>query len=113
MASKSHRSTHGAGNKGALIYFAKWFPATCLRSLPNLAGSVQFLGYKEFVYQAYVSPFFTAASDVPTALERRNKSAWEVRVEKCPGIGRLDLILQRMGGVLHEHKWEPFTPQDQ
>jgi hypothetical protein len=76
---------------------------------------VQFLGRKEFVYQAYVCAFFTAAGDASIALERRNKSAWEVRVKECARISRLDLILQRMGddtGVLHEHKREPFMPQD-
>ena len=63
-----------------------------------------FLGHKEFVYQAYVCAFFTAASDTSTALKPGFKRAWEVRIEQCAGVGRLDLVLQRMGddtGILH------------
>jgi hypothetical protein len=77
---------------------------------------IHFLGRKECVHQAYVSAYFTAAGDASTALDRRNKSTWDVRVEDYGGTGRMDLILQRMGddtGVLHEHKREPFTPRDQ
>ena len=76
---------------------------------------IEFLGRKEFVYQAYVCAFFTAAGDASTAPERRNMSTWEVQVEKCAGIGCLDLILQRMGDdteVIHKYKREPFTLQD-
>jgi hypothetical protein len=77
--------------------------------------SIAFLGHKEFVYQAYVCAFFAAASDASTALEPGFERAWDVRIEQCTGVGRLDLVLQRMGddtGILHEHKREPFTPQD-
>lgn len=94
---------------GDMSSFAVQFGRLVWETMPS-----QFLGRTEFVHQAYVCAFFTAASDASSSLER-NKSAWEVRVEECAGIGRLDLILQRMGddtGVLHEYKREPFTPQD-
>jgi hypothetical protein len=95
---------------GDMSSFAAQFGRLIWDTMP-----IEFLGRKECVYQAYVCAFFTAASDASTALERRNKSAWEVQVEKCAGIGRLDLILQRMGddtGVIHEHKRDPFTLKD-
>jgi hypothetical protein len=76
---------------GDMSSFAAQFGRPVWETMP-----IQFLGRKEFVYQAYVCAFFTAASDASTALERRNKSAWDVRLEECGGIGRMDLILPRM-----------------
>ena len=76
---------------------------------------IQFLGNRECVYQAYVCAYFTAAAEASASLDRRNLTRWDVRVEEYGGIGRMDLILQRMGdntGVIHEHKWEPIKPQD-
>ena len=76
---------------------------------------IQFLGHKEYVYQACVSAYFTVASDTSTALNHRNKSAWSIQVEKNAEISRTDLILHRMGNdtrVLHEFKQVPFTPKD-
>jgi hypothetical protein len=95
---------------GDMSSFAAQFGKLIWDTMPN-----QFLGRKEYVYQAYVSAYFTAASDASTALDRRNTLAWDVRVEEYGGIGRMDLILQRMGdntGVIHEHKREPFKQQD-
>jgi len=43
---------------------------------------IHFLGREEYVYQAYVSAYFTAAGDASTALDRMNTSHWEVGVEQ-------------------------------
>jgi hypothetical protein len=77
---------------GDMSSFAAQFGKLVWDGMPS-----QFLGRKEYVYQAYVCAYFTAASDASTALNHRNKWAWDVRVEENAGIGRLDLILQRMG----------------
>jgi hypothetical protein len=95
---------------GNMSSFPAQFGKLVWDTMPN-----EFLGQREYVYQAYVSAYFTAASDASTALDRRDKWAWDVRVEEYAGIGRLDLVLQRMGdntGVIHEYKREPFTPKD-
>jgi len=61
----------------------------------------RFLGCKEFVYQAYyVCAFITAASQVAS-----NRGVREVGVERCAGIGRLDLILYRGDeAAIQKHK---------
>jgi hypothetical protein len=95
---------------GDMSSFAAQFSSLVWQTMPN-----QFLGCKEYVYQAYVSAYFTAAADASSTLDRRNKTPWYVQIEECGGNGRMDLILQRMGdntGVIHEHKREPFLPRD-
>ena len=95
---------------GDISSFAAQFGKLVWDTMP-----IQFLGRKEAVYQAYVSAYFTAACDASTALDRRNKSAWDIRVEEYGGIGCMDLILQRIGddtGVLHEHNRVPLKDQD-
>jgi hypothetical protein len=96
---------------GDMSSFAAQFGRLVWDTMP-----IQFLGRKDCVYQAYVSTYFIAAADASSALNRRNKSPWDVRVEECGGIGRMNLIMQRKGddtGVLHEHKLVPFTPRDE
>jgi len=93
---------------GEMASFAEGFAKLIWESMP-----AQLLGGKEFVYQAYVCAFFTAASEA--AIDLRYSSAWEIQVERCAGIGRLDFILQRMGddtGVIQEHKREKLTKKD-
>jgi hypothetical protein len=95
---------------GGMSSFATQFGRLVWDTMP-----IQFLGRKDCVYQAYVSAYFTAAADASSDLDPRNTSAWDVRIEEYGGIGRMDLILQRMGdgtGVIHEHKLVPFTPRD-
>ena len=48
----------------------------------------QFLGCKEFVYQAYVYAFITIASQVASP----DQEVWKVAVEDCAGMDRLDWI---------------------
>jgi hypothetical protein len=115
LVSKPHLSTHAAEIKSKSIGLFREMVSCDISSFAAQFGRpvwetmpIQFLGRKEFVYQAYVCAFFTAASNASTALERRNKSAWEVRVEECARVDRLDLILQRIDddtGVLHEPNW--------
>jgi hypothetical protein len=75
---------------GEMSSFAAQFGRLMWDTMP-----IQFLGRREGVYQAYVCEYFTAACDASTALEPKNNSAWDVRVEECGGIGRLDLILHQ------------------
>jgi len=93
---------------GEMASFAEGFAKLVWETMP-----AQFLGGREYVYQAYVCAFFTAASEAASDL--RYEPAWEVHVERCAGIGRLDLILQRMEddtGVIHEHKRLKLTKKD-
>ena len=93
---------------GEMASFAEGFAKLVWDTLP-----AQFLGGREYVYQAYVCAFFTVASEAANDL--RYKPAWEVQVERCAGIGRLDLILQRMEddtGVIQEHKRLKLTKKD-
>ena len=93
---------------GDLASFAEGFAKLVWDTMP-----AQFLGGKEYVYQAYICAFFIAASEAANDL--RYDPAWEVQVERCAGIGRLDLILQRMKddtGVIHEHKRLKLTKKD-
>ena len=93
---------------GSMGSFVKQFGKLIWDTMPK-----QFLGSREYVYQAYVCAFFTAAS--AAAREPSNLVEWEVQVEQCAGIGRLDLILQRLGvetGVLHEYKREMLSDKD-
>jgi hypothetical protein len=55
---------------GDMSSFAAQFGKLMWDTMP-----IQFLGRTEYVYQAYVAAYFTAASDASTALDRRNKSA--------------------------------------
>jgi len=90
---------------GQMASFADKFGKLIWEGMP-----AEFLGGKEFVYQAYVCAFFTAASEAANDL--RYNAAWEVQVG---GIGRLDLILQRMRdttGVIQEHKRVRLTKKD-
>lgn len=88
--------------------FAAKFGTLVWETMPS-----QFLGGKEFVYQAYVCAYFTATSEAANTL--KHKPTWDVQVEQCAEIGRLDLILQRMGddtGVLQEHKRMKLSKKD-
>ena len=67
----------------------------------------QIFGSKEVVYQAYVCAFFTAAAEATKV-----NPGWEIEVERYSGIGRLDLIIQRMRGsnaTIEEHKRIDFS----
>jgi hypothetical protein len=91
---------------GSMSSFAKEFRKLIWQTMPS-----QFIGSKEFVYQAYVCAFFTAAGEAATSKDMD----WELTVERCAGIGRLDIILQRMGdkaAVLQEHKRELLSAKD-
>lgn len=93
---------------GRMPIFAKKFGELIWHTMPN-----QFLGGKEFVYQAYICAFFTVASEAANA--PAYNAAWDIQVERCAGIGRLDLILQRPGddtGVLQEYKRVKMSEKD-
>ena len=57
---------------GDMSSFAAQFGRLVWNAMP-----IQFLGHREWVYQAYVCAYFTAAGDASTALECRNRSAWD------------------------------------
>jgi hypothetical protein len=59
---------------GEMVSFAEGFAKLVWDTLP-----AQFLGGREYVYQAYVCAFFTVASEAANDL--RYKPAWEVQVE--------------------------------
>ena len=90
---------------GPMASFARDFGKLITTTMPG-----QFFGSKEVVYQAYVCAFFTAAAEAA-----KTSPSWEVEVERYSGIGRLDLIIQRMGGnnaTIQEHKRIRFLKKD-
>jgi len=84
--------------------FAKGFSTFVWQSMPT-----QFLGSKEYVYQAYVCAFLTVAS----RLASPNRGRWDVDVEECAGSGRLDLIFSRNNeAAIQEHKRVSLSQKD-
>jgi hypothetical protein len=89
---------------GSMSSFARRFSRLAWQTMPT-----QFLGCKEFVYKAYVCAFITAASQIASC----NQSVWEVDVERCSGIGRLDLILYRVDeAIIQAHKRIKLSDKD-
>ena len=86
---------------GRMALFAKGFSKLIWRSMPT-----QFLGCKEYVYQAWVSGFFAIASQSASP-------TWVVDVEHCSGTGRLDLrLLSDDEAVIHEYKRIKLTKKE-
>jgi hypothetical protein len=80
---------------GSMASFAIGLSKLIWQTMPT-----QFLGRKEYVYQAYVCAYITCASQVTS-----NQGVGVVDVEHCAGIGRLDLILYRGDeAAIQEHK---------
>jgi hypothetical protein len=81
---------------GSMASFAKGFSKMMSQTMPT-----QFLGRKEFV--------ITDASQVASS----DQGFWQVDVERCAGIGRLDLILYRGNEVaIQEHKRMALSEKD-
>jgi hypothetical protein len=83
---------------GSMASFAKGFSKLMSQTMPT-----QFLGRKQFV------TFITAASQVASS----DRGLWEVDVERCAGIGRLDLIFYRGDeAAIQEHKRMALSEKD-
>ncbi|KAI9509991.1 hypothetical protein F5148DRAFT_1374784 [Russula earlei] len=83
---------------GSMASFSKGFSKFVWHNMPT-----QFLGSKEYLYQAYVASFFTVGSTLRSSSS--DLGLWSVKVEECAGMGRLDLMFSRQNeAVIQEHK---------
>ncbi|KAI9509989.1 hypothetical protein F5148DRAFT_1374783 [Russula earlei] len=90
---------------GSMASFSKGFSKFVWHNMPT-----QFLGSKEYLYQAYVASFFTVGS---TLRSSSDLGLWSVKVEECAGMGRLDLMFSRQNeAVIQEHKRIGLSAKD-
>jgi hypothetical protein len=92
----------------SMALFAKAFSELIQNKMP-----VQFRGRKEYVYQSFLCAFISAAGDAFSSFF--GSAVWEVEVERCSGLGRLDLMLWQVHGhvtIIIEFKRIAVTDKD-